>query len=572
MNIWGRVRPLLWRAVQWVKEASLWQRVALAAFLLVIAQLCIPTGLVSLQAKVDGESVGLMNFNTLKSMQDGRKNAMPLRLGAQVIDIQPADAGITITKQAAINSLPRVTQKTKFVPMLPVYLLLLPGRATTEMKVDEAKNKQYATELSYRYFIQPEDATPYIKDGKLQFTSESNGERYSPDKISASLKGSRLLGDIPYVEATSVDPEVTKEELQYLAASYKQISGSKLEVSVGSKSWTIESTALSSWLMVTKSEQDTRWQLAINPDAFDPEYQKWVKEGSASSTSKELTLTVGSRKKVLTRDNAVTQLNSWLGSPATSRLTFQLVDLKSVAKATPVFTGTSAGLQARINDWVMTHNGTYSVVVKELGGKERSASFRASSSVVAASTYKLFVAYAAYHLSEAGTLDLNQVILEGKTIEQCIQVAIVNSDNNCAIAVAERIGWAQIDAMLAEAGYQNIRLNNYSAPKVYDGEKIAPASELAKLLEKLHVGTLLNPSNTAKLLGYMKSQVYRQGIPAGAKGATVADKVGFLYGYLHDAAIVYTPSSTYVLVIMTDGSSWQNIASLTKAINESMNQ
>ena len=63
----------------------------------------------------------------------------------------------------------------------------------------------------------------------------------------------------------------------------------------------------------------------------------------------------------------------------------------------------------------------------------------------------------------------------------------------------------------------------------------------------------------------MKRNVYRQGIPAGASG-TVADKVGFLNGLLHDAAIVYSPKGTYVLVILTNGSSWANIAELTKKI------
>jgi beta-lactamase class A len=65
--------------------------------------------------------------------------------------------------------------------------------------------------------------------------------------------------------------------------------------------------------------------------------------------------------------------------------------------------------------------------------------------------------------------------------------------------------------------------------------------------------------------------VYRQGIPAGASGA-VADKVGFIDALLHDSAIVYSPSGTYVLAIMTDGSSWANIAQLTREIEALRNQ
>ena len=65
----------------------------------------------------------------------------------------------------------------------------------------------------------------------------------------------------------------------------------------------------------------------------------------------------------------------------------------------------------------------------------------------------------------------------------------------------------------------------------------------------------------------MQRNIYRQGIPAGASGS-VADKVGFLNGLLHDAAIVYSPKGTYALVIMTDGSSWAEIADITRQIEK----
>lgn len=65
----------------------------------------------------------------------------------------------------------------------------------------------------------------------------------------------------------------------------------------------------------------------------------------------------------------------------------------------------------------------------------------------------------------------------------------------------------------------------------------------------------------------MKRNIYRQGIPAGANGQ-VANKVGFLDGLLHDAAIVYSPSGTYALSIMTDGSNWGTIAELTRQIEK----
>jgi len=70
----------------------------------------------------------------------------------------------------------------------------------------------------------------------------------------------------------------------------------------------------------------------------------------------------------------------------------------------------------------------------------------------------------------------------------------------------------------------------------------------------------------------MKTQVYRQGIPAGSEGAVVADKVGFLEdGTLNDVGIVYGKNSTYVLSVLSTGSSWASIANVATAVYDFMN-
>ena len=78
----------------------------------------------------------------------------------------------------------------------------------------------------------------------------------------------------------------------------------------------------------------------------------------------------------------------------------------------------------------------------------------------------------------------------------------------------------------------------------------------------------MNSSDTDRLLGLMKRQKYRDGIPAGT-GLPVADKVGFVDDVIHDAGIVYSPKGTYVLVIMTT-SNWSGIANAAKTINSGL--
>ena len=100
-----------------------------------------------------------------------------------------------------------------------------------------------------------------------------------------------------------------------------------------------------------------------------------------------------------------------------------------------------------------------------------------------------------------------------------------------------------------------------------DSYKTTP-NDLAQFTAMLESRQLpISRASQDKLINAMRRNVYRQGIPAGSKGP-VADKVGFLDALLHDAAIVYSPSGTYALAIMTDGSSWAEIAALTRKIEE----
>jgi len=86
-------------------------------------------------------------------------------------------------------------------------------------------------------------------------------------------------------------------------------------------------------------------------------------------------------------------------------------------------------------------------------------------------------------------------------------------------------------------------------------------------LSLLETGQILSQQSSRDVwIASMKKNVYRQGIPKGIPSAVVADKVGFLDAWLHDASIVYSPKGTYVLVIMTESSSWANIADLAGQI------
>ena len=200
------------------------------------------------------------------------------------------------------------------------------------------------------------------------------------------------------------------------------------------------------------------------------------------------------------------------------------------------------------------------MAVTELGGSGRSASANGSKQFEAASTYKLFVSYSVLSRIESGAIQWTDTV-NNESVSSCFDAMIVVSDNNCAVALAHAVGgWGVVDNDAWGLGISH-------GTNLGGDTKYTTADDLDLILQKYQQGTVLNDSDRARLIGDMKKQIYRQGIPAGT-GLTVADKVGFVDNVIHDAGIVYGPNGPYVMVVMTSNSSWSAIANVAQQINQ----
>ncbi len=241
-------------------------------------------------------------------------------------------------------------------------------------------------------------------------------------------------------------------------------------------------------------------------------------------------------------------------------------DLKPlVAQARAIAKTSSNGLYNLVETFAKTHGGLYKVAAVEIGGDNRSAFYQADDAIVTASTYKVFVAYIALQKIEQGKLKMDSPTSMG-TVDYCMQRMILVSDNACAVAVGDKIGWREMHNIARAEGFSRTSLISSN------GHLYSTARDEVKLLYKLQNGNLINADHTKYLFDLMKRQVYRTGIPAGSSGAIVADKVGFLGAYNHDMGIVYGSKATYALTILTSGSSFANIKLLTSQINDFYNQ
>jgi beta-lactamase class A len=234
-----------------------------------------------------------------------------------------------------------------------------------------------------------------------------------------------------------------------------------------------------------------------------------------------------------------------------------------------------AALNQLIAAWAGQHSFISSVVVTELTGSLRTAAYNQASSVVPASTYKIYVAWAVLHGIEQGDYTLSTKTDDGSTIQADLQKMILNSDNDAARTLGFLYGWKNINALLQSQGIRSTDMYNYVPPSTLPvGNKHTTAADLATTLQKLYAGQLLNTTHTQWLLQLLKTQHYRERIPAGVpSGVAVADKPGWLSpadgenGYTeNDAAIVYGPKSTYILVITTTGSTTQPLTDLSRQV------
>lgn len=206
--------------------------------------------------------------------------------------------------------------------------------------------------------------------------------------------------------------------------------------------------------------------------------------------------------------------------------------------------------------------------MQELGGSLRTASRNPATAMVTASTYKLYVAYAALHEVEQGTYTMQTTTRTGQTVSAALNKMILQSDNTSAETLGFLVGWDKVNSLAASVGATHTDINNYNnAGVAANGDKHSTAADLTTMVAKLQQGTLLNTANTQLLLGLMKTQAWRERIPAGVpSGVAVADKPGWLANVQNDAAIVYGPKSTYTLVVMTNGNTTKPLADLSKLV------
>jgi beta-lactamase class A len=195
----------------------------------------------------------------------------------------------------------------------------------------------------------------------------------------------------------------------------------------------------------------------------------------------------------------------------------------------------------------------------------------------------------AFHQREAGLLGFdeqfivsnryaNEFRLNAGELEPCSTVAIGDavaamiriSDNVAANMVLDRVGSGNVNASLGGLGMPVSGLSQ-------DLRLPTTANEMAHLLEAIGREKAVSPKASMEMTGLLLTQTVRDRVPALLPpGTRVANKTGNWSNATHDAAIVFSPSATYVIVVLTDygynADGAGKIARLSRAVYDHWNQ
>ncbi len=544
-----------------------WKRIGLLVLAWVvgtflIVQLLYPGNKLLPYQKVDGLSVGGKTHEEAAKQLDSayadKKIEVFLKDNSQPVSTPKlAEAGVKV------SNVDRLQQFS-----YPWYLRLVPSsifwagnsKAAPKVEFTNKTDEFITTKLMKECQVAPVDATLKAEGNKLSVVSAKVGGECNPETVKKEFTSVSPVLDQPtqvHISVKEIPYEVSDDEAKAAGDIMMALVGEGVPIDVDGQPVIIAPSDFYSWL-----------EFVPNGDTVDAEVsgvkaqdylaknitpKVAVAPGTATVTTRdfaEISRTGGGDGRTLNIDATVKSLNGFLNRQSTSAT--------AVTQAVPAnityvrtYSSTDEGLNALLSNYAKDHPGAYGISYAELSGDRRRANYQGDKKFVTASTYKLFVAYSVLKRVESGQMSWDDN-------EACFNKMISLSDNPCSEAFLQKVGLGTVTREINAMGLKN---SNFTE----DGGPFTTANDLVTFLGTLESGSMFSSTSRSRLISAMNGNVYRKGVPAGASGQ-VADKVGFMDGLLHDAAIVYSPKGTYVLAVMTDGSSWDNIAGLTREL------
>lgn len=485
-----------------------------------------------------------------------------------------AKVGITPHYDAATNAVTQYSRTARLVPFSFVYKLFV-NRVDIGYGIEKERLDQFVNDIAERCTRSPRDAQLGFRAGQVTLQKAETGRRCTPQVVrdalaSVSLAQAELTADLTPV---AMAPERTDAMMQPHLVEAQSIVERGLHIASSEEQLQVPHEELASWLTVaTSGEQGLRLelnsqrvrtylkqldsQLVIKPGVTTVTYQDGVEVVRQTGLPGRLVDTA------LTEERIETAL---FGEAAVPVAWVAFSEVAPRVQENRTYTKTAQGVQALLEQWDRANSGSYGIIVRDLSGRGLNGQLNPNRDFVTASTFKMFLAYAAFHFAEAGQYRLDDRTNTGLSVQACIDEMILHSTNECALALMDKVGWSRVHHFI-RGQFPATSLDNGAST---DGEKHTTVRDETAFLQRLTTGQLtMSRAHHDYLLDLMKRQIYRDGIPAGVPGVTVADKVGFYAGYKHDVAIIYGPKGPYILAVLSYGGADWRFSDLSRQVAE----
>lgn len=536
----------------------------------IAAQLAYPADRGLPMASVAGRSVGLATHEEMAKVVTEAFAATKVKLTV---------AGKTAEyplKSAGAE--PNAEEMIKRLSNYPLWFRLVPGSALWPVQANDAdvfftagKLEKFTAAQAKVFSAKPQNARLAIKNGELVATSETPGRQVRGSDLAKVLSSAQYhLGGITTlaVPAKQLPPARRSEDLAKVRGQAEAALAHTVTILADGKKFTPGKAKLASWI-VLGTAKDGKVTLSVDQEKireYLDEVNKKVGRPAGQTNiqivdGREAGRTPGQVGRAINYEVVTPQIaKALLAPPRNVTIVAPMADVQPSVIFNSRYTTTQAGLQAYVND-VANARGMH-IVIQQLDGERWRAAAREHESIPAASTFKLFLAMVLFDKINRGEIHWNDPMLD-TDVAGCFDRMTVASTNPCAESWIAQFGRPYINNFVYARGF--------STGTSFDTgwATVTTAADLNKFMMGLNDGTLVSGANRDLLLYNLSRHPYRYGIPTGSAGQ-VNDKVGFLWDYVHDTAIVHHPRGTYVMTIMTKGQSYAAIAGVTREVERIM--
>lgn len=534
----------------------------------IAAQLLYPLDRAMPFASLQHTQVGWRTETELVYEVTSQFEAATLRLqaGEEVIETPLASTGATVDAAQVVQTLTQYPFWQRFIPFS--ILFQRPSADTIPLTYTNQVLAAFATQTSEALQVAPKNARVSLENGVVVAVDDTPGVTVTAEAIMTQIRAVNWdfqeVTTVPLM-AHTVAAETTAQDLAAVRNEVETALQREVVVTADSTTVTATRAQVASWLVLGQSKEK-KVELTFDRAALQAFLEKNVNAKVGVTPNKTIIYLVDGKEEKRTQAKPgrhidygplIDEIQQWvMRAEGTGTFEARFVAIPPTAVYERRYTSSQTGLRAYVRDAGRMNNAA--IVVKQLGGNLWSAEYNAWYSMPSASTYKLYVAWMLFHKMDQGDIAWNDAMRD-TTVSGCFDRMTIASTNPCA------------EQWLSEFGRTN--LNNFVyARGISKGTSFTnpiashtTAGDLANVMTRIETGTIFKSEQKARLLRSLSTHPYRKGVPAGSNGA-VYDKVGFLWNYTHDAAIVRHPRGTYVIVVMTKGQSYEKIAEITRRV------